>query len=45
MTTTHPSVYIVLLHWKDYNDTKQCLLSVRPAGRTYSEGMGVAHAE
>ena len=28
MTTAHPTVYIVLLHWKDYNDTKQCLLSL-----------------
>lgn len=28
MTTTQPSIYIVLLHWKDYKDTKQCLLSL-----------------
>jgi len=26
--TTNPSVSIVLLHWKDYSDTKQCLLSL-----------------
>ena len=28
MTATNPSVSIVLLHWKDYSDTKQCLLSL-----------------
>lgn len=28
MTVTQPSVSIVLLHWKDYSDTKQCLLSL-----------------
>jgi hypothetical protein len=28
MKATQPSVYIVLLHWKNYKDTKQCLLSL-----------------
>jgi GT2 family glycosyltransferase len=29
MTTTQPSIYIVLLHWKNYKDTEQCLLSLK----------------
>ncbi|NTW68491.1 MAG: glycosyltransferase family 2 protein [Chlorobiaceae bacterium] len=28
MKTAQPRICIVLLHWKDYNDTKQCLLSL-----------------
>lgn len=28
MAKNQPSVYIVLLHWRDYHDTKQCLLSL-----------------
>jgi GT2 family glycosyltransferase len=26
--TDYPSVYIILLHWKDYEDTKACLVSL-----------------
>ena len=29
MANKNPFVCIVLLHWKDYNDTKQCLLSLK----------------
>ena len=28
MITNEPSIYIVLLHWKNYKDTKACLLSL-----------------
>ena len=29
MKTSQPSIYIILLHWKNYKDTKECLLSLK----------------